>query len=201
MGAIRAALVIAIALLVVGPTCSRLESNDQVYPYTEMVIPIGDTVSAINPNGKIVVTAKSTTFRRYRWDDGDATSGLNPRPRRWYGSLGIYKVRNMFFGQSANFEEAQIHFPDERSALRWLTAGQDPPLNVVWNKSGLMVGFDHTPAFNQIDVDVMQVCIRGRKPNHLSGAVDGVTITGPDGRPVSTLPCANPGPVYNDGPS
>lgn len=186
--------------------CSRLESADEVYPYTELVMPIGTTVTAVNPNGKIVITAKSKEFRRYRWRDRDATYGLSPRPRRWYGSLGSYAASATLIGlgwvEDANLEEMQMHFPDERAAVDWLTASQGPPRRVVWNSSGLAVGYGEVAERNQLDVDVIQICIRGRKPLHLKGSDDrNVTITGPDGRSTTTLPCVNPGPVDNTGPS
>jgi hypothetical protein len=193
-----------LVMLLATPSCSRLESTDQAYPYTEMVIPIGATISAINPYGNVLITATSTTLRRYRWRDWDVAVGLVARLRRWYGSLGLYRASNKLFdwSKSGNLEEAQMHFPDERAAIRWLTAGQGTPPEVVWNDTGLAVDLGDVVSNNELDVDVFQVCIRGQKPKHLGGAIDGkVSITGEDGRPVSTLRCTNPGPVTNDVPS
>jgi hypothetical protein len=125
--------------------------------------------------------------------------------RRWYGSLGIYAASATLVGlgwlEDANIEEAQIHFSDEAAALLWLTEGKGPPRRVVWNSSGLAVGYGEVSERNQLDVDVFQICIRGRKPTHLSGAAGGVSIAGSDGRLTHTFPCTNPGPVDNTGPS
>jgi hypothetical protein len=197
---------VATATLLALASCSRLESTDQVYPYTELVMPIGTTVSAVNPNGTILVTATSTEFRRYRWRDREATWGMSPRPQRWYGSLGIYAASATLIGfgwvEDANLEEAQFHFADERTAVDWLKASQGSPRRMVWNNAGLAVGYGEVEARNQLDVDVLQICIRGRKPTHLSGAVDrNVRITGPNGRSATTFRCTNPGPVNNNGPS
>ena len=93
-----------------------------------------------------------------------------------------------------------MHFPDQRAAVDFLRASQGPPRRFVWNSSGLAVGYGEVPERDQLDADVIQICIRGRKPAHLSGAVGNVTIAGSDGRSATTLPCANPGPVNNTGP-
>ncbi len=185
-------------------SCARLESDDVLYPYTETVIPIGATVSATNSNGTILITATSPAFRRYRWRGRDVTYGLAPRSERWYGSLGIYSANAYLFGrwwsERGVFEEAQMHFPDDKSARRWLA--EQPPRWVSWTRSGLFVYYGEVAARDQLNADVLQICIHGRKPTHLDRANDrNITITGRDGRPVPTLPCRNPGRVNNDGPS
>jgi hypothetical protein len=164
-------------------SCSRLESTDEPYLYTELVMPVGTTVSAVNPNGKILIMATSIEFRRYRWRDRDATRGLSPRPSRRYGMLGIYTASATLSGpgrlEDASLEESQMHFPDERTAVDFLRASQGPPRRFVWSRSGLAVGYGEVAERNQLDVAVRQICIRGRKPARLSGAAGNVSITGP----------------------
>ena len=65
--------------------------------------------------------------------------------------------------------EYQIHFSDDLSAVRWLTANAQSPDRLVWGSTGLSVAFIEIRSRGQLDVDVVQVCIRGKKPQHLSG--------------------------------
>lgn len=190
------------AILLVAPSCVHRDSVESAYPYTEMVIPVGATVTAVNANGKMLITATSITRRRYRWDDRDGSYALIPRIHRWYGSLGLYVSSAPMQGPGWSIDgvltEYQIHFADALSAGRWLTAGAESPERLVWNSTGLAVAFQELPSRGQLDVDVLQVCIRGKKPQHLSGADDrSISITGADGRPAHTLTCADPGTVNN----
>jgi len=178
------------------------ESNDVIMPYTELVMPIGSTVRATNENGTISIFAKSTEYRVYRWNGREATVGMTPRgPNRWYGSLGIYGLdadrSGPGWSERIQPEEYQLHFDDLAAALRWLDGDHSPPMWSVWNDSGLRVGYSEWDG--QMHIRVAQVCIRGKKPVHLRGAENRhVTIVGKDGRPISTLPCRNPGKVDND---
>lgn len=204
MGTVRLLQRLAtLAVLLVAPSCVHREPEGFVFPYTERVIPVGATVAATTANGTMLITASSTTRRRYRWGNRDGSYALMPRVSRWYGSLGLYvssaPMRGPGWSVDGVLTEYQIHFRDDLSAVRWLTANARSPDRLVWGSTGLSVAFIEIPSRGQLDVDVVQVCIRGKKPQHLSGADDrNISISGADGRPTHTLPCANPGPVNND---
>lgn len=193
---------LALALMVI--SCARLfaDSDDVIMPYTELVMPIGSTVKAANANGTISIFAKSTEYRIYRWNGRETTIGMTPRgPNRWYGSLGIYALdadrSGPGWSERIQPEEYQLHFDDLAAALRWLDGDHSPPMSSVWNDSGLRVGYSEFDG--QMHIRVAQVCIRGKKPTHLRGAENRhVTIVDKAGRPISTLPCRNPGKVDND---
>lgn len=177
-----------------------MSDSDTVYPYTELVMPVGTTITVTNENGKASVVAVSPLHRRYRWRDRVATSGLRSRTFRFYGSLGAYKVNAEFIGflwlEQAQLSEFQIHFADAKDAQPWLAGSRGPPRHAVWNDAGLVA--DYSEDDGQLTIDVVQVCIAGKKPTHLSGARnEDVSIVGADGKPGSTLPCRNPGRVDN----
>ena len=199
---VAGALLTLLASTVVSCGRTFADSNDVIMPYTEMVMPIGSTVRATNANGAISIFAKSTEYRIYRWNGREATVGLIPRgPNRWYGSLGIFALdadrSGPGWSERIQPEEYQIHFDALSAAQQWLDMKHGPPMRSVWNSSGLDVGYSEWDG--QMHIEVAQVCIRGKKPMHLRGADDShVTIVGKDGRPISTLPCRNPGKVDND---
>lgn len=66
--------------------------------------------------------------------------------------------------------EGQQHFDTVAEAMSWIEEQQWQPL--VWTNSGLVVGWGKTPARKQLNVDVWQVYVDGKKPTTLPGADD-----------------------------
>jgi hypothetical protein len=182
----------ALVVLLIAPSCTNRSSDDPVYQYTESVIPVGATVTALTGNGRILISATATTGRTYRWGRSGRLRYARPAEKPVVRLLrSIHCVRaDAWTGMvlERNPHGVSDHFVDERSALRWLTAGAESREQLVWSSTGLSVAFQEIPSRGQLDVDVRQVCIRGKKPKHLSGAHDrNISITGADGRPTRTL--------------
>jgi hypothetical protein len=99
-----------------------------------------------------------------------------PRPERWYGSLGLY-----FPGPGHHWkehggiargvvEEGQQNFESKEEALRWI--GERPWLSPVYRNDGLVVGWSKNLGRKQLNVEVWQVYVAGRKPTRLPGSQD-----------------------------
>ena len=108
-----------------------------------------------------------------------------PREKRWYGSLGIY-----FPGPGDHWnehngitrgvvEEGQQHFETPEQALKWIDehkstkyVGGRPFMHYAYRNDGLMVGWSKTPERKQLNVEVWQIYIDGKKPTKLAGSDD-----------------------------
>lgn len=81
------------------------------------------------------------------------------------------------------FEESQLHFPSVSAAQSWL-ARHSRHFDTVWTNDGLVVQWGVTPSRYQINVDLKQLCVQGRRPDALAGASEAaiqVTRTGGSG--------------------
>ncbi|MBA3480990.1 MAG: hypothetical protein H0T51_04150 [Pirellulales bacterium] len=114
--------------------------------------------------------------RDYSWDGATRSVEMWPREKRWYGSLGLYYPgpgnhwRNHKGISRGVVQEGQQHFVTIAKATTWLKEQKWQPL--VWNNSGLVVGWSKTPERQQLNVDVWQLYIDGKKPTKLPGAND-----------------------------
>lgn len=160
-------------------------------PPPELVLRENVRLSATTSTGIITITTGKGLERTYSWDDCSLSAHMGARDSRWFGSLSIYDAAHGF-GEGATtsschgisrtvVEEGQIHFANITDAKIWIQRfSQDIP--TVWSKDGLVVRWSITPQREQINVDVWQICIAGKKPTALAGA-DGKSIhinrTGP----------------------
>jgi hypothetical protein len=76
-------------------------------------------------------------------------------------------------------EEGQQHFETEAAAMEWLQS-QDDWMPHVYRNDGLVVGWRTViPDRKQLNVDVWQLLIAGRRPTSLDGADDSaITVKG-----------------------
>jgi hypothetical protein len=103
---------------------------------------------------------------------------MEPRTERWQGSLGIYWPGPGFHWEEcegvarAVVEEGQQHFDTVRAALEWLKERGDW-MPHVYRNDGLVVGWRTVvPDRKQLNVEVWQLLVAGRKPTALEGADD-----------------------------
>jgi len=137
----------------------------------------GMVITAHTSAGTIQVVAGAGFTRTYSWHGCERSVTLWPRTERWYGSRGIYYPGpgiTWWWGcdgiNRAVVEEGQQHFATMPEALAWL---QKPHgLTFVYRKDGLAVGWDLVPSRGQLDVDVWQVYVAGKKPVALDGGDD-----------------------------
>jgi hypothetical protein len=179
----------------------------------EMVMPVGSTISGPSATGRVAVTAVARYSRKYVWEGNTETYQLEPRNRRWNGEYGIglnpatprdgransdWRVRRvqevlaqLVPAEIERFDEYQLHYHSVAAVVRDLASinGGGSQSKVYWTSDGLAVGFDVQGGI--LGSTVTQYCVDGEKPRNLPGATTAVRITGADGKPTSTLPCAH----------
>ena len=137
----------------------------------------GSSIKATTTAGTIVIEAGKGLHRSYTWDGATRSVELEPRNKRWYGSLGAY-----YPGPGEHWkdnkgitrgvlEEGQQHFKTEAEAREWIRtqAGYYP---VVYRNDGLLVAFGKVLERKQLNVEVWQIFIGGKKPKELKGSED-----------------------------
>ena len=147
----------------------------KLYPLAEMVMKPGESMVAVTPTGIIKITADDELARTYTWEGAARSARLSPRTKRWDGLLGAY-----FPGPGDHWiehngitrgvlQEGQLHFDGEEEALAWIRKPWHQEQS-VYRDDGLFVLFAKVPERRQINVDVIQILIRGRKPAMLPGS-------------------------------
>jgi hypothetical protein len=164
------------ASLLLASACSGSPARDP-----ELALQEGARLRATHGTAEIRVFAGRKFERRFEWNDCKLDANMSARSSRWMGSLGIYDpAGRLWLDPSAGcrgisrpvVQEAQLHFADERSAERWIARYSKSYANVVWTNDGLLVAWDVRPERAQLNVDVYQVCVRGKRPEQLAGALD-----------------------------
>lgn len=140
----------------------------------EIVMTPGMMIKATNASGTIVILAKKTFERVYKWGDKEVDVKLAKRDSRWNGSLGIYSPGGNDIVHTV-VEEGQQHFYSQIEAIDWLN-WQDKDLHYVYSSDGLVVGWyarkEESSHSTALSVQVWQFYIQGKKPSRLPGAHD-----------------------------
>lgn len=177
--------------------------NPAIIPLpSEIVLQEGARLVANTSNGNITVIAGNKFERRYEWNGCGIDAHMFPRKNRWFGSLGMYDAAaRMFYNPWAGcdgisrpvVEESQIHFADEHSAEVWITRRKRiDSWFTVWTNDGIFIQWGLSPQRNQLNVDLMQICIKGKKPTKLTGAVDtSISVFHPNGHESSRRECVD----------
>lgn len=171
-----------------GPAHAQTRPAAKVRPAelakTEFAMVPGQTISATTPVGTIHVRADDWLERSYTWAGDTRSVTMWPRSERWYGSLGVYYPgpgrhwRDHDGITRGVVQEGQQHFESLEAAVAWLAKPQWMPH--VYTSDGLVVAWTKVPAREQLNVDVWQVMVRGRKPSNLPGASgDVIEVKGP----------------------
>jgi ankyrin repeat protein len=142
----------------------------------EIVMSPGMVITATTPAGTIVVTAVDDLTRSYSWEGATRSVEMWPREERWYGSLGLYYPGPGDHWKAHNgitrgvLEEGQQHFKTVEEALQWIHSRTWMPY--VYRDDGLVVGWSKTLPRRQLNVEVWQILINGKKPHRLPGSQD-----------------------------
>jgi hypothetical protein len=146
----------------------------------EMVMSSGMSITVSNKVGTITITAGQGFKRSYTWDGATRSVDLWPRKERWYGSLGAYYPgpgehwKNNHGITRGVLEEGQQHFQTMDEAMHWIEL---PYHNgCVYRNNGLMVWWKRVLERKQLNVEVWQIYIGGKKPQKLSGSHDSLII-------------------------
>jgi hypothetical protein len=143
-------------------------------------------ITTETPWGPITVPAPDKYRRTYLWGHCEGSADLTPRTKRWYGSLGISFPGPGFHWPEcegvarAVVEEGQQHFDTAAEAINWLKTRNRDEMPFVYRNDGLVIGWDTViPNRKQINVEVWQIIVAGKKPTTLAGACETcITATG-----------------------
>ena len=156
---------------------------------TEFAMLPGETITATTSVGTVQVRADDWLKRSYTWEGATRSVEMWPRNERWYGSLGVY-----FPGDGRHWEEhhgitrgvvqeGQQHFDSVEAAMAWISKPEQKWMPYVYRNDGLMVGWTKVLQREQLNVDVWQILINGKKPTSLPGATDAaIRVSPPDRR-------------------
>jgi hypothetical protein len=143
------------------------------YEYTELAMVPGMVIEAENKYGTIRIDAISKLGRRYQWDGFDETRILIPRKERFMGELGAYDPAPSptweFWYQRIVARDSILDFSSMEDMKARLNQGR-AVMDWVYRDDGLVVGFGRAPDRRQINVDVFQFYINGKKPTVIEGS-------------------------------
>ena len=177
-------------------------------PSAELVLRSGTTLIAKTHMGDLSIHAGDQLAREYGWGGCSLSANMRKRDSRWLGSLGIYDPAGSFGILSALFpwwfkcngvsrtvvEEGQLHFSNERDAEKWL-ARYSQSASTVWSNDGLVVQWGIDPRREQINVNLWQLCVTGRRPAGLVGSSDYALLLKSNGQPnTDRYECSGVGP-------
>ena len=142
----------------------------------------GQSIEASNKNGKVRISYVTSVKRKYEWDGRVKIVKMIPRKEPFGGRLGLYNPASSWglnpFEIRPVVEEATINFDSEDQIYAFLRQSSDY-MDWVFTNNGLVVGFGRTPSRKQINIDLWQILLRGRKPNGLIGAEpEHIVVTG-----------------------
>ena len=135
----------------------------------------GDSITAQTPSGTITIAADDELTRTYTWEGASRSARLWPRPERWYGNLGAYYPgpgehwREHHGITRGVLQEGRQNFDSAEGALAWIHKPWHQQRS-AYRDDGLFVLFAKVPERRQINVDVIQILIAGRKPTTLPGS-------------------------------
>ncbi len=144
---------------------------------TEVVMAPNSSITAETSTGTITITSGKGLMRSYTWEGATRSVEMEARTKRWYGSLGLsfpgpgdhWKEHNGI--TRGVLEEAQIRFTTVAAAMKWIKE-RSKWLPLVYRNDGLLVGFRKALPRRQLNVEVWQIYINGRKPKTLLGSQD-----------------------------
>lgn len=168
----------------------------------ELALQDGARLEASTDNSNVAVIAGDKLKRRYEWDGCGLDANMIPRQERWFGSLGMYDpAGRLSIDPNAGchgisrpvVQEGQIHFADKKAAEVWISRNTLATLyKTVWTNDGLFIRWSINPQRYQINVDLWQICIEGKKPTELAGALDNaIKVSHPKGSEFARRDCVN----------
>lgn len=143
----------------------------------EVVMAPGSSITAETATGTITIKAGNGLMRSYTWEGATRSVEMGARNVRWYGSLGLafpgpgdhWKEHNGI--TRGVLEEGQMRFATVAAAMKWIKGiAKGTPL--VYRNDGLLVAFGKNLSRKQLNVEVWQIYIAGKKPTTLAGSQD-----------------------------
>lgn len=160
-----------LTLLLNGMVASCCVAYAQSYPPRETVLSAGQNISAKNKNGVFNIVYSGSVERTFGWNGHHQRVQMSVRRERFLGMLGIYNPADTIFAIAPRIvaQEAVRNFSSYKKADAFLRQGSNY-MDWVYTKNGLVAGLGITPARRQVNIDVWQILIQGKKPSNLAGA-------------------------------
>jgi hypothetical protein len=165
--------IIIFCVLFLTAACNYEKKIDAPFAFTELAMQPGMEITATNKNGVVSVVYVDALTRLYQWDDYEERRTLIPRQKRWFGMLGAYDPASAYlwqmFGPRIVAEDSQLNFQTREALNKWLKQSSQF-FDWVYNNEGLVVGFAKSPDRKQVNIEVYQLYLNGRKPTVLMGS-------------------------------
>lgn len=160
--------------VLVGLLCvASIKSYAANRPVKSTVLSPSQSVEATNKNGKVKISYVSSIKRKYEWDGRSRVVKMILREESFQGRSGLYDPADSWglnpFEIRLVVEESTVDFDNEDQIYAFLRQSSNY-MDWVYTSDGLVVGFARTPARKQINIDLWQILLRGKKPNGLKGA-------------------------------
>ncbi len=132
-------------------------------------------IEATNKNGTVIIEYLSPLQRRYKWGSYEETRTLIPRKKRFSGWLGAYDPASVYFWEFWKptprivAEDSQLNFKSMKELKARLYQGS-AVLDWVYTNNGLVIGFVESPNRDQVNIEVYQYYINGKKPTVIEGS-------------------------------
>jgi ankyrin repeat protein len=188
-------LTMALPLLLTTAQAGRAKLIPSQKPVkAETVMTYGMKITATTKSGTMTITVGDGYSRAYTWEGATRTDELRAIEKRSNGSLGIYSpgAGNRWIEHNGIsrgvLEEGRQHFKSYLEAYNWMREQEYQP--TVYNETGLFVGWSKTPERGQLNVDVWQLYINGKKPTHLPGSNNSAIKVTYERRPSATTTLA-----------
>lgn len=168
----RALWIAVCAVTVALAACSRPSDT----PIAGAVLQPGQSIEATNKFGSVRVSYVSAQERKFEWDGKSRVVKMIVRPEPFLGELGLYEGARCFvlllpLCRTPRLVVAEaVHDFDTYDQLYAFIRQGSAVMDWVYTSDGLLVGLGRSPEREQIDVDVRQLTIHGRRPAQLLGA-------------------------------
>lgn len=148
--------------------------RSEPYPFTELAMQSGMKIDAKNKNGEFSIEWLGALKREYRWNGKKATRTLIPREERFTGRLGAYDPASasfitVMFRTRIVADDSILNFSTMEEIEAKLYEGSAVS-DWVYTDDGLVLGFSESPDRHQVNIDVYQFLLNGKKPNGIKGS-------------------------------
>jgi hypothetical protein len=137
------------------------------------VLKPGQSITARNKFGRVRIVYVAPATRRFEFDGQSKTVRMTQRQEMFDGRSGIYDPADRLWPFTSSLrivcEDSDVNFDTVDQAYAFLYQGSEVE-DWVYTPDGLVVGFGRNQARNQINVDLFQILIRGKKPSGLKWA-------------------------------
>ena len=133
----------------------------------------GQSVDVLNQSGRLRISFVSALKREYQWDGEARVVKMIARQEPFLGRLGLYDPADIvgFRPHETRLvaQESVLDFPNYDRAYAFINESS-AEVDFVYTSDGLAIGFDRVPARHQVNIDLWQILVKGKKPAGLVGA-------------------------------